>query len=448
MISLLFVMVVAIFLGIVAGLMPGLGTTMVLIIVYPILKELTVIEVFFFYLVLDSTMQYYGSVSSIVFGVMGESTSAPAVMNGHALFRRGEGDMALTATATSSFVASLFGILVFWLCAEYSSILTSLLTGKIKAIILISVLLVISVTSSNFLLSLVMIVLGLVAGSAGDNILGWSRFIFPHYSMFDSGIPAAAMLTGFIAIPSLLEFNKANSTLNFHQQNRMLAITPTDRIKYLLNIKHFASTFRGSVIGCICGVIPGVSYSISSNLAEVVEKRLNKKSDTTDALTKNLLAAESANNSGAIVVLAPLILLMIPIVPSESIVLGLVESRGFTYANGLAFISAHLYYILTSLVTVNLINWLMSGYCYRYIANAYFYSYKYIYLIALAGCAAITLVTGYFEFHFLLSVIVLVVSIAAGLAVRSISVKMAFVFAFFVSGDIVIELYRQYLIYS
>ena len=68
-------------------------------------------------------MQYYGSISSIIFGVMGEPTSQPAVDNGHELFRRGLGDKTLATTATSSFIASLFGVLIFCVCAKYSTFL-------------------------------------------------------------------------------------------------------------------------------------------------------------------------------------------------------------------------------------------------------------------------------------------------------------------------------------
>lgn len=198
MLTMLLILVVAIGLGIVAGLMPGIGMAMVVIAAYPILKTLTIPQVFFFYVVLDSTMQYYGSISSIVFGIMGETTSAPAVENGHTLFRAGHGNSVLAATATSSFIGSILGILVFWLCSKYSAILVTLLSGKVKVAILIMVLLILAQLSGYLLTSLVLIIVGLTVGSAGSDIITWARFIFPQYSMFDGGIPFAPLLTDLL----------------------------------------------------------------------------------------------------------------------------------------------------------------------------------------------------------------------------------------------------------
>lgn len=444
--TLFLALVLAIFLGILAGLLPGIGAGMVIISAYPILQKCDINTVFFFYIVLITTMQYYGSISSIIFGVMGEPTSQPAVENGHELFRRGQGDKILAATATSSFVASLFGVLVFCVCATYSTYLTAFLSAIFKVSILTLVLLMLVATNKNKLFGLALLMLGLVFGSAGSEIVPWINQVFPKYSVFDGGIPFAPLLTGFVVIPTLLAYSLQSKIIPVFDSTT-LEISFGSRIKNLFDFSYFASTLRGSVAGCVAGIIPGVSYTISSNLAEMIEKFFNKKSNSNQALTQNILSAEAANNAGSIVVLIPLLLFAIPIVPSEALILSLVQSNGFNYLTGLAFISTYFVAITFLLVCINVINWFISGYCYKSIIDLYKFLGRYGYILTLLACAAIALVGGYKDNQFLYTACVLSISTICGFLIENTGTKMIFVFAFFVAGDLVPDFYRLYLTY-
>jgi TctA family transporter len=444
--ELFLVLVLAIFVGILAGLLPGIGAGMVIISAYPILQKCDINTIFFFYIVLITTMQYYGSISSIIFGVMGEPTSQPAVDNGHELFRRGLGDKTLATTATSSFIASLFGVLVFCVCAKYSTFLIMFLSAIFKVSILTSVLVLLVATNKNKLFGIVLLILGLVFGSAGSEIVPWINQVFPKYSVFDGGIPFSALLTGFIVIPTLLSYSLESRTIPVFDSTN-LKISFKSRIKNLFDFSYFTSTLRGSIVGCVAGIIPGVSYTISSNLAEMIEKFLNKKSNTNEALTKNILSAEAANNAGSIVVLIPLLLFAIPIVPSEALIMSLVQANGFNYLTGLSFISKHFVIITFLLVFVNLINWFISGYCYKFIIDLYKFLGKYGYTLTLIGCTIIVLITGYNDNQFLYTTYVLLISTICGSLIKDTGTKMIFVFSFFVASDLVPDFYRLYLTY-
>jgi len=431
--------------GIVVGLMPGIGISTAIIIFYPVLNHLDIVSLFFFYVVVDSTSQHYGHISAIIFGVMGETTSGPAVINGHEMFRRGHGNNVLATTATSSFVAGMIGIGVFWLCSVYSGALITLLSGKVKSAILIAVLASLALISSHKLLSLLLIVVGLIAGSAGSDIVTWVHYIFPQYSVFDGGIPFPPLLIGFVVVPTLIQYMR--DQLPPDRNLKLEPCTALQRIRFLLDFKHFASMLRGAFIGCFCGAVPGVSYSISSNVAEAFEKFLNKKDQSDVSLTKNVLAAEAANNSGAIVCLAPLLLFVIPILPSESIVLSLAESHGFSYTAGAAFMAAHMLAIMLTMIGINIVNWILSGYSYKYVANAYSMLGRHGYSVTLAVCIAVVLYAGYDNNQLLFSAAVFVVASALGFLIKDLPTKMTFVFAFFISSELLPELYRLYLVY-
>ena len=78
-------LVTGIFFGMLMGLLPGIGAAMLMLLMYPVLL-LSFVDIWVlmcFYLGIVNSGQYYGSVSASVFGVIGESSSLPAVKNGY-----------------------------------------------------------------------------------------------------------------------------------------------------------------------------------------------------------------------------------------------------------------------------------------------------------------------------------------------------------------------------
>jgi len=98
--------------GTFAGLIPGTGLLVSLMIVYPYLLGLDLISLLCFYIGLANLAQFTGSVTSIYFGIPGESNSVPAVIEGHALAKKGYGHRAIIGTSLSSVVAGLITLLI------------------------------------------------------------------------------------------------------------------------------------------------------------------------------------------------------------------------------------------------------------------------------------------------------------------------------------------------
>ena len=90
--------------GTIAGIVPGIGVFATLLILYPWLTSLNIIDTFVFYLALTSTTQYIGSVSATILGVPGEASSLPAIYEGHTLFKKGRGATAISGAALGSLV--------------------------------------------------------------------------------------------------------------------------------------------------------------------------------------------------------------------------------------------------------------------------------------------------------------------------------------------------------
>jgi len=108
------------------------------------------------------------------------------------------------------------------------------------------------------------------------------------------------------------------------------------------------ATGVGSFVGFWCGLVPGVTNILGSYLSANLVK--------TDI--KKIAAAESANNSGALSSLIPLIVLGIPIVGSEVLIYYLILAQGFVFnVDNLSIFTNIFYYIPIILAICLFLSW-------------------------------------------------------------------------------------------
>ncbi len=160
-------------------------------------------------------------------------------------------------------------------------------------------------------------------------------------------------MIGLYIVPEVLKFQ------NLEFQN----IKKVTKFGYSLN--SLPSTFIGSFIGFWCGLVPGVTNILGSYLsASFAKKDINK-----------IAASESANNSGALSSLLPLIVLGIPIVSSEVLIYYLVASKGFTFnLDSMYSFYDVLYYIPVTVIVCLLLSWI--GFNYLAVITLIYKKYK------------------------------------------------------------------------
>jgi putative tricarboxylic transport membrane protein len=427
--------------GIAIGLLPGIGASSTMLLLYPVLLQFDLTQVFVFYLALMSATQYYGSVSAIVFGVAGEVSSLPAVRHGHKLFLQGKGDYALCYTSSGSFLAAMASIICFGLISFiFYDYFIYLLKGKVILGLLMAALIIILLTSNKKIPALAFAILGVVAGNVGYDKLHNTRFLTFGIPELEGGLSLFPIFCGLIIIPILWQQILNRSNLTLRAQNH---VSFFNRLKMLIDLRHWTSVVRGSVVGFFVGLIPGCSYTVSSNIASSIEGKIVHQ----DHDIKQLVAAESANNSGSVSVLIPLLLLAIPIVFSESVMVSIAESKGFSYTTSLELFKTNFWYIMTVLITANLINWGLTGFFYNAIISIYNYTSKYVYIAAGAVCLGLLVWQGYQDYRFWFSILSFVAALIIGLTtVRYNDEKFVFVYTYFVSTIMGDEIYRQFLI--
>ena len=102
-------MLIGVAVGFWVGLLPGLGGATTLALMVPFVYRMAPVQAFAFLLGMHAVVATTGDITSILFGIPGEATTAATVLDGHAMAKKGEAGRALGAALASSLVGAVFG---------------------------------------------------------------------------------------------------------------------------------------------------------------------------------------------------------------------------------------------------------------------------------------------------------------------------------------------------
>jgi len=357
----IFYAVAGTFLGFLSGLIPGVGNVVMLMITYPLIIDATLFQMLLFYLAIISSSQFSGSVVATVFGIPGESSSLPAVVEGNRMFNRGVGNFAISNAALGSVFGAFIALAVIYALLPVSiDLIKNFYNNNWQfAILTISCLSIIVLVGDSIVKNIMVFALGIFLALIGHHDVPWFVFlpeIFPYddYPALMSGLPLFPLVVSLYVFPVLLntyeQFKDFKSEKNYFDNNPLI-----DHLREFKN--NFMSMIRGSAWGCFIGLVPHVGTSISSNLSYAFERKLGIKRGTYDNQgdIKSLVSAETANNGTAMVSLMPLVLIGIPISTSEALLLTFIEANSYvvnfttTIENGM-FNELVLYFVVINIV--------------------------------------------------------------------------------------------------
>lgn len=354
--------------GTVAGLIPGVGIFATLLLLYPWLIDLPVIDTFIFYLALTSTTQYVGSVSATILGVPGESSSLPAVYEGNTLFKKGEGGTAISGAAMGSVLGAFLALGLITLVSPYLEYIYLFFNTYVQAIVLWTVLILMTFSSNkNRLISFALAGFGYYLGYIGcDVITGFGSCHVPYdHPDVTTGLPFMSVVAALFVFPQLIKFIEPNLVGVTNQRKSTLI----EHFKYFFS--NISAAIRGSVIGFFLGFTPGGSTALSSNTAHRAEVRREKKRGIYEQGNyRALVAAETANNSAAFTTLLPLFILGIPFAASEALFYDIIITKGFVFQQNFDM-SFFMTTIAYNLVIINIIAFMIAWPFAKYISLIY-----------------------------------------------------------------------------
>ena len=390
MIELLTAILLGLTLGLIAGFMPGIGNTLVLLIVTPFLfqwpPEVSVI----FYAVCVQVGNFSTTVSSINFGLLGDMTGEPALRERISIVKNRLTTTSLKFSAISSLVSVAIGSLILFFMLSYTSTSTVALRTETRFLLISVIILFLCFWPSNKIYTnLLLLFIGAILGMIGhhEQLFNYSdvHLLTFNQTAFYSGIPMIVVLCAFLAVPSIIKLLALKE----------IEYQPADSIKIAHRFP-LASSIRGVAIGSFLGMIPMIGTLVSSNVAWSVERIFNKK-DSLESSLARLSSAESANNSASITVLIPLLTIGLAIIPSEMILLSVLETKSWIpnstnwQLSGMAFYQ----WLVIAIVSTSLISYLICYTFVRRITNLIIRHFKAISYVAILTIAVSIAYSGY-----------------------------------------------------
>ena len=105
--------------GLISGCIPGIGNFATLIIIFPYLINLEPLQILILYVALTTISQYIGSIPAITFGIPGESSSVPAVIESRNLKTPEQVYQAIVGSAIGSTFGGLVVLALTWMLLDW-----------------------------------------------------------------------------------------------------------------------------------------------------------------------------------------------------------------------------------------------------------------------------------------------------------------------------------------
>jgi putative tricarboxylic transport membrane protein len=270
---------------------------------------------------------YGGSTTSILVRIPGEAASVVTCIDGYEMARQGRAGPALMIAAVGSFIGGTVSVLGLMLVTPPLSRVMLAIGPQVEVVLMLMALAVIAfISGGSRLKTAAMIVLGLVVGTIGlDKLTGVPRFTFGNLGLYE-GLSFTALAIGLFGISEIL--------LNLEKSETIKAIRPKlkDLVPRWTDLKEsFPAIGRGTIVGFIFGIVPGVSHVVSTFVAYAIEKRFSRNPEKFGkGAIAGVAAPEAANNATTGTAMIPLLGLGIPSIPATAILLLAVTIHGVT----------------------------------------------------------------------------------------------------------------------
>ena len=305
--------------GTLVGVLPGIGPTGAVALLLPATYRFNPISALIMMCGIAYGAAYGGSTTSILVNVPGEASSVVTCLDGYQMAKKGRAGPALGISALGSFIAGTVGVIgLMFLAPTLSRAALAFDSPDYFALMMMSLMFVTYLVRGSMIKALIMVGLGLVLGMVGmDALSGRERFTYGAVTLRD-GIGIIPVVVGLFGVNEVLE------TLSSQVKTDILKIKIKGYLPTLQDWKDSGRPIvRGTFLGFIMGIFPGISPMIPTFLDYGIEKRLSKHPEKFGTgVIEAVAGPESCNNAAAVGSFVPLLSLGIPSNAFNAVLLG------------------------------------------------------------------------------------------------------------------------------
>ncbi len=321
-------MLLGVGLGFWVGLLPGLGGATTLALMLPFIYTMQPVEAFAFLLGMHAVVATTGDITSVLFGVPGEGTSAATILDGHAMAKKGEAGRALGAALASSLVGAIIG--AFALALAIPVVRPLVLTfgsPELFMLAIVGIAFIASLSSQGargMLRGFLAGGLGLFLATVGqDPQAGVARYTLDTLYLWQ-GLELVPVLVGIFAIPEIIDLIVRGTSIAGSAPAGRISKGAWEGVKD--TFRHFGVTFRCSLIGTFIGIMPGMGGAVAQWMAYGHATQSARNAEERKGFgqgdVRGVLGPGAANNSKEGGALIPTIAFGVPGSSAMAILLG------------------------------------------------------------------------------------------------------------------------------
>ncbi|MDO8629456.1 MAG: tripartite tricarboxylate transporter permease [Phycisphaerales bacterium] len=304
-------------LGTLVGVLPGLGPSSTLAILLPITAQLDPTGAIIMLAGVCYGAMYGGSTTSILVNVPGEVASVVTCYDGFPMTRQGRGGQALWIAAVGSFVAGTLGVIgISVIGPGLAKLALKFGPPEYFGLLIFSLSMLIGLAGSSLVKGVAAGLAGMLLATVGvDPMTGTARMNF-GITELTFGFNVIPVVVGLFGIGEMLSSAQAGQPQIY--QGKLGPMTPPGpELK-----RGLWATLRGTALGFLLGLIPGMVTALPTFFSYDLEKRLSRHPERFGTgVIEGVAGPEAANNATAQAGFIPLLSLGIPTAPSMALLL-------------------------------------------------------------------------------------------------------------------------------
>ena len=316
--------------GMICGALPGLSSSMAIILCLPFTYSMDPIVAIVLMVAVYVGGATGGSISAILLKTPGTPEAVATTFDGYPMAQSGKAGEALGLAVTASSFGTIFSAFIMLVASPMlAKAALTFQSAEYFGLGLIGLCCITSIGAKNQLKAVLSVLLGLMISTIGlDSINGVERFAFEQPFLLN-GINYISVMIGAFAIgevyKNIEEFRHRDTTL------RTEGKVAVKLMKFSEMARMWSTFIKGSIIGTIIGIIPAAGGSIASLIAYGSEARdKDAKPKFGEGNPRGVVAPESANNACVGGSMVPTLVLGIPGSPVAAVIMAAFMIIGLT----------------------------------------------------------------------------------------------------------------------
>ncbi|NVK74516.1 MAG: tripartite tricarboxylate transporter permease [Oceanospirillaceae bacterium] len=348
-------------LGIVIGALPGLGSVTAMSVLIPVTYYMSPLAAIAFLVGINKGGTSGGAIPAILLNSPGSPESAATTWDGYPMAKKGKAFRAMKFALFSSVTGdTISDVLLIILVVPFAAFALQFGPVEYAAVTFFSFSLIAGIAGSSPLKGAMAITFGILLSTVGlDPDTSSPRFTFGIVDLYD-GFSLSVLAIGGLALSSVM---MQISDLATKKEKDSFAENQKSNSKdSFLSFKEFFSHWRilirGSLIGSVIGMLPGLGVTLASFLSYSTTKRASKEPKKFGTgVAEGIIATESANSAVVGSNLIPTIALGIPGNISAALLVGALIMHGISPGPYMLKMHGDLIYALfASMIVANLIH--------------------------------------------------------------------------------------------